>query len=247
MLTLKGKTTLITGAAGGIGIATARLFAEHEAEALYLTDVRKENLEKVVKEIERTYPACKCYYKAGDICVEAEDIALVADAVARMGRLDILANIAGISRQGDIYSLTETQWDMMFNINVKGMFFLSREAIKVMAAAKSGAIVNLASQAGRQGGIVVAPDYASSKGAVLTLTKSLAKVGAKDNVRVNSISPGLIATEMTADFGYDPKTVPLGRIGTAEDVAKTILFLASDYAGYVTGASLDVNGGVLML
>jgi 3-oxoacyl-[acyl-carrier protein] reductase len=244
--TLKAKTALITGGAGGIGAACAKMFARQGIGALTITDVRKENLLRTAGEIEKE-TGLRCISIDADIRREESDAALVAEAADRMGRLDSLVNCAGISRMGKLYDLTEEQWDLTFDINVKGLFFVCREAFKVMEKQKSGCIINLASQAARGGGIMVTPDYPSSKAAVLTLTKSLAKAGAPNNIRVNTVSPGLIATEMTASFGYDPASVPLGRIGTGDDVAGAVLFLASDYASYITGTCIDVNGGIAMI
>jgi 3-oxoacyl-[acyl-carrier protein] reductase len=246
MFTLEGKTALITGGTGGIGASVARYFAQHRIGKLTVNGTRKEKLENISAVIEKESgfkPICI----GADLRKEAAAADLVAEAVKQMGRLDILVNCAGISRQGDLYSVTEEQWDFTFDINVKGLFFVCREGFRVMEKQKGGCIINLASQAGRHGGIVVTPDYPSSKAAVITLTKSLAKAGAPKGIRVNTVSPGLIATEMTTTYGYDPATVPLGRIGTGEDVAGAILFLASDYASYITGACVDVNGGISMI
>jgi 3-oxoacyl-[acyl-carrier protein] reductase len=246
MFTLEGKTALVTGGAGGIGAAAAKMFASHGIGKMAITDVRKENLQKAAGLIEKE-TGFKSICLDADLRKEPADAALVAEAVKQMGRLDILVNCAGVSRMGDIYSVTEEQWDFTFDINVKGLFFICREAFKAMEKQGSGCILNLASQAGRHGGILVTPDYPSSKAAIITLTKSLAKAGAPKGIRVNTVSPGLIATEMTTTYNYDPKTVPMGRIGTAEDVAGALLFLASNYASYITGACLDVNGGISMI
>jgi 3-oxoacyl-[acyl-carrier protein] reductase len=246
MFTLEGKTALITGGAGGIGAACAMMFARHGLRGLALTDVRKENLLQTAANIEKE-TGLKCVCMDADLRKEESGAVLIAESVNSMGRLDILVNCAGVSRMGNLYSVTGEQWDLTFDINIKGLFFVCREAFRVMEKQKGGCIINLASQAARSGGIVVTPDYPSSKAAVLTLTKSLAKAGAPGNIRVNTVSPGLIATEMTASYGYDPSSVPLGRIGTGEDVAGAALFLASDYASYITGACIDVNGGIAMI
>ncbi|MDR2618629.1 MAG: SDR family oxidoreductase [Treponema sp.] len=246
MFSLENKTALITGGAGGIGAACALMFARHRIGAMTLTDLRKENLSETAAGIEKE-TGVKSVCIDADLRREAADAGLIAEAVKQMGRLDIVVNCAGVSRMGDLFAVTEQQWDLTFDINVKGLFFICREAFKAMEKQKSGCIINMASQAGRGGGIVVTPDYPSSKAAVLTLTKSLAKAGAPKGIRVNSVSPGLIATEMTVTYGYDPKAVPLGRIGTGEDVAGAVLFLASDYASYITGACIDVNGGIAMI
>jgi NAD(P)-dependent dehydrogenase (short-subunit alcohol dehydrogenase family) len=144
MFSLKEKTALITGGAGGIGAACARVFARHKIGRLAITDVRKENLLAVADRIEgETGVRCVCI--DADLRKEEVDAALIRDAVEQMGRLDILVN----------YEVTEQQWDITFDINVKGLFFICREAFKVMEAQKSGVIINLASQAARGGGIVV--------------------------------------------------------------------------------------------
>ena len=246
MLTLQAKTALITGAAGGIGAACALLFAQHGIQAMTLTDVREENLNAVALSI-RDKTGLNCLTIPGDLRDEAADAAMIKKSAQTMGRLDILVNCAGISRQGSLFDVSEKQWDLTFDINVKGLFFLCREAFRVMEQQGGGCIVNLSSQAARSGGIVVTPDYPSSKAAVQTLSKSLAKAGAKHQIRVNTVSPGLIATEMTQTYGYDPAAVPLGRIGTGEDVAGACQFLCSDYASYITGACIDVNGGIAMV
>jgi NAD(P)-dependent dehydrogenase (short-subunit alcohol dehydrogenase family) len=246
MFSLEGKTAIVTGAAGGIGAACAKMYARHKIGGLMLTDVRKENLDKIAAQIEAE-TGIKSVCAAVDLRKEDADKALIAEAADKLGRIDILLNCAGVSRMGNLYDVTEEQWDFTFDINVKGLFFICREVYRVMEKQGGGCIINLASQAARSGGIVVTPDYPSSKAAVLTLTKSLAKTGAAKGIRVNTVAPGLIATEMTTTFGYDPATVPLQRIGTGEDVAGAALFLASDYASYITGACIDVNGGIAMI
>ncbi|MDR2768239.1 MAG: SDR family oxidoreductase [Treponema sp.] len=246
MFTLENKTAIVTGAAGGIGAACALMFAQHGIGAMVLTDVREDRLDASAAAIEKE-TGVKSVCAACDIRSEEADKALAARAAEKMGRVDILLNCAGVSKTGSLYDVSEDQWNFTFDINVKGLFFICREVYRIMEKQGGGCIINLASQAARGGGLVVSPDYPSSKAAVLTLTKSLAKSGAARRIRVNTVSPGLITTEMTADFGYDPKTVPLGRLGTGADVAGAALFLASDYASYITGACIDVNGGIAMI
>ncbi|MDR2182409.1 MAG: SDR family oxidoreductase [Treponema sp.] len=246
MFTLENKTAIVTGAAGGIGAACALMFARHGIGAMVLTDVREDRLAAGAAAIEKE-TGLKSVCVACDIRKEEACKTLAARAGEQMGRVDILLNCAGVSKRGSLYDVTEEQWDFTFDINVKGLFFICREVYRMMEKQGGGCIINLASQAARGGGLVVSPDYPSSKAAVLTLTKSLAKSGAARRIRVNTVSPGLITTEMTADFGYDPAAVPLGRLGTGEDVAGAALFLASDYASYITGACIDVNGGIAMI
>ena len=166
--------------------------------------------------------------------------------MSKAGCLDILVNNAGVCGIISMDEITSERWDRTYSINVKGTFLFSREAMKIMKTQRYGRIVNMASQAGKVGGVMVGMDYSSSKGAVLTLTKSLAKEGAPYNVTVNSVVPGLIGTNMTESFGYDRATVPIGRIGTPDEVAGVVLFAASDLSRYMTGACLDVNGGMSM-
>ena len=162
------------------------------------------------------------------------------------GRLDILLNCAGISKPVGIYDLDMRMWDITMAVNLKGTFMFSREALKIMEKQKSGRIINMASQAGKSGGIMIGADYSASKGGIITLTRTFAKAAAASGVTVNSVAPGLIATEMTKAYNYDPATVPLNRIGTPGEVADVCLFIASDLSRYITGACLDVNGGILM-
>lgn len=164
----------------------------------------------------------------------------------RYGTVDVLVNSTVICRIVKTDDLTMEQWDRTMNINLKGTFLFSRSALKIMKSNKSGKIINVASMAGKIGGLIVGSDYPASKAAVICLTKSLAKESAPYNINVNSVAPGLINTEMTKDFGYDSASVPIGRIGTPEEVADVILFLASDMSRYITGACIDVNGGMVM-
>jgi 3-oxoacyl-[acyl-carrier protein] reductase len=222
------------------------MLAEHGLKELTITDVRKEPLDATGGLI-ADETGLSCLAIAGDIRDEKADEEMVAEAVRRMGRIDILVNCAGVSRPGSIFDVTEEQWDFTFDINVKGMFFLCRAVWRTMEEQGGGCIVNMSSQAARSGGLMLTPDYPTSKGGVLTMTKTLAKAGAPKGIRVNAVSPGLISTEMTANYHYDPQTVPMGRIGTGEDVAGAVLFLCSDYASYITGACVDVNGGLSMI
>jgi 3-oxoacyl-[acyl-carrier protein] reductase len=161
-------------------------------------------------------------------------------------RLDVLLNCAGIGRMIGLEDITIQSWDLTMQVNLRAAFFFAREALKMMMPFHYGRIINMASQAGRTGGIMIGMDYSASKGGLLTLTRSLAKIVAPYNITVNSVAPGLVITDMTASFGYDSSTVPLGRIAVPEEIADVTLFVASDLSRYMTGACLDVNGGISM-
>ena len=242
---LKDKIAIITGAAKGIGAATSHCFAGHGAKGIAIVDLDMERANATAEEIsEKT--CCDCFAVKANVASE-EDVNNVFDVtLKRYGTVDVLVNSAGICRIVNTDELTMEQWDRTMNINLKGTFLFSRWALKIMKRNKSGKIINVASMAGKIGGLIVGPDYPASKAAVICLTKSLAKESAPYNINVNSVAPGLINTEMTKDFGYDSASVPIGRIGTPEEVADVILFLASDKSRYITGTCIDVNGGMVM-
>lgn len=242
---LKGKNLIVTGGASGIGAACVKRFAEEGANYVLIVDINLEAAEKVAQEISQQTGAKIGTVKA-NVTLE-EDIKRVFDVFREnCDTLHVLLNCAGISNTKHIDEITCEQWDRTMNVNLRSAFLFSREALKMMEAQRYGRIINMASQAGKSGGITVGVDYAVSKAGILNLTKSLAKQAAPYSVTVNSVAPGLIATAMTTTFGYDPETVPLKRIGTPEEVADAVLFVASDLSRYVTGSCIDVNGGILM-
>lgn len=245
MRLLENKSAVITGAAKGIGEACARTFAAHGAGFILIADMDEAAASKTAEAIAAEY-GISCAAVKADVSSEADAVRAFAEFQKHSGRLDILLNCAGISRPVDIFDLDMKSWDLTLAVNLKGTFLFSREALRMMREQKCGTIINMASQAGKSGGIMIGADYSASKGAILTLTKTFAKVAAAYGVTVNSVAPGLIQTEMTKTYHYDPETVPLKRIGTPEEVADVCLFLASDLARYVTGACVDVNGGISM-
>lgn len=242
---IQGKTAIVTGGAAGIGAGIVRRFAEEGAKQIAIVDIDLAGADRLAGEIQQQY-GCECIPVKTSIDNEADVKACFETIASRFERLDILVNNAGVGGVIDMDDLTPARWDRTFGINVRGSFLMAREAIRLMKPHRSGRIVNMASQAGKIGGLMIGMDYSCSKGAVLTMTKSLAKVCASLGITVNSVAPGLIATGMTDTFGYDPTTVPLGRIGTTEEVADVVLFAASDLSRYVTGACFDVNGGMSM-
>jgi 3-oxoacyl-[acyl-carrier protein] reductase len=174
--------------------------------------------------------------------------------VKNCGRVDVVVNAAGVLDIKPFLEISEEEWERTFAVNVKGMFFVCQEALKRMIEQKTGCFVNFASISGKVGGVLAGADYSASKAAVICLTKSLAKVGAPHGIRANSVAPGAVYSPMLDSYYQDhaeemrgfEQNHPLGRFGRAEEVANTVLFLASDQASYITGSCLDINGGTLM-
>ena len=233
------SVSIVTGSARGIGRAVSLALAG-EGARLVLVDVDKKQLE-----------TSKSLLLEADIS-KPEDIDKIIKAVmAKFKRIDILVNNAGLCSRRAICEISESEWERLMGVNLKGTFFLSQKVLAIMKRQRSGKIVNIASLAGKVGGIAVGADYAASKAGVLSLTKSIAREGAPYGVNVNCVCPGVIRTRMTSSLpkkvlgGYK-KTIPLGRMGSPEDVANAVLFLTSSKARYITGEVLDVNGGLLM-
>jgi len=242
---LEGKIAVITGAARGIGAAVAEIFAAQGAKGLAIIDIDLAAAESTAAGISiRT--GCECAAFKADVSDESDVRAAVAAIMSRFGTIDVLINNAGILKTRTIDEITTDEWDRTMAINLKGTFLFSRAVLEVMKANRGGKIVNMSSQAGKTGGAMVGPDYAASKAAIICLTKTLAKSAAPFNIYVNCVAPGLIESEMTKDFKYDPSMVPLGRKGTIAEVANTVLFLASGMSDYVTGTCIDINGGMSM-
>lgn len=243
---LSGRTAVIIGAARGIGAATATLFAKSKIDSLILADLNYHEVERLCSSLKNDYN-CDCMPFEIDISKEDQIEQLFDKAMDHMKKVDIFVNTAGICNQLPIESINGNEWDALMAINLKGAYLSSRKALEIMKLQKYGKIINLTSLAGRVGGIATGINYATSKGALISMTMSLAKNGGPYGVNVNAIAPGFIDTEMTKDFThFVPESVPLRRIGTPEDVAYTIEFLCSDKSSYITGATIDINGGVYM-
>lgn len=246
-----GKIALVTGASSGIGAATALLLAQRGAAVAVHYYATRQGAERVVSDIQAA--GGQAFALRANVGVKAEVDAMFAELAERQGRIDILVNNAGdlIERQ-PIAEMSEDLFDRIMQLNLKGVFLCCQAALKNMLPRRDGAIVNVSSIAARHGGGPGAVAYAASKGAVLTLTKGLAREVAACGVRVNAVAPGVIATrfherhstpEMKARFLAG---IPLGRLGTAEEVAETIAFLASPRSGYLIGETIEINGGQLM-
>ena len=242
---VKDKTVVVTGGAKGIGAAIVELFAAEGAANLMIVDIDMDAANKTAKKISDKYK-CKCVAVKANVADESDVNSVFEKMKSEFGRIDIMVNNAGICKMASLDDLTMEAWDRTMDINLKGTYLFCRESFKMMREKRAGKIINMASQAGKIGGIMVGADYPASKAGVLCLTKTFAKKAAPYNINVNSVAPGLIGTEMTKAFGYENETIPLGRIGTPEDVAGAVLFLASKYSDYITGACIDVNGGMTM-
>lgn len=245
-LELEGRVALITGAASGMGAATARELAARGARVV-VVDVNGERAAVMADQIDGM-PAL-----VGDISDAAFCEAAVAGAVKRHGRLDILVNCAGIIVRADASGTSDQDWRRILDVNVSGVFFMSRAAVAVMQAQHSGAIINFGSIWGDVGAADVVA-YCASKGAVHQITRSMALDHVGDNIRINAVAPGEVNTPMLA-FGRDAPpsaeelqqladaTIPMQRLAEPVEVAKVVAFLASDAASYMTGTIVTVDGG----
>ena len=244
---LEGKVALISGGARGMGAAEAKLFSSEGARVI-LGDILEEQGQELQAEIAES--GGEAVFVRLDVTVESDWRRAVDTAVQRFGKLDILVNNAGIFDRSTVQSQTIESWDRVMGINAKGVFLGTKAAIPAMRDAGGGSIVNISSVAGLTGS-VQATSYNTSKGAVRILTKSTAIQCAADGIRCNSVHPGPVETMMldevflNSDVRAQRETgIPMGRFGTMEDVAKGVLFLASDEASYMTGSELVIDGGL---
>ena len=245
---LEGKVALISGGSRGQGAAEARLFAR-EGAAVVIADVLEEEGKKLEAEINET--GGQALFVRLDVTSETDWRNAVSETVARFGKLDVLINNAGIYRRTMIEDTTLDEWERVMSVNTTGVFLGTKHAIPAMRDAGGGSIVNISSIAG----LIGSPRggaYTASKGGVRLFTKSTALQHAADGIRANSIHPGPIDTEMIAQTLGTPEglaeslaRVPLGRVGSVDDVAYGALFLASDEASYMTGSELVIDGGVI--
>lgn len=244
---LKDKVALITGAGRGIGREIALLFAQEGAD-IAICDVNLESAEITAKDIEAL--GRKAIGLKVDVTNSAQVEEMVNKILDKFGKIDILVNNAGITRDGLLLRMSESDWDLVLNVNLKGTFNVTKSVSKVMIKQRQGKMVNIASIIGLIGNIGQA-NYAASKAGIIGLTKSTAKELALRNVCVNAVAPGFIQTDMTAKLPEDIKekmlkNIPLGKFGTAQDVAKTCLFLAGGDSDYITGQVIVVDGGMVM-
>lgn len=248
---LNNKVVLVTGGSRGIGKAICFAFAEEGAKVAVNYVANKEKAEAVAAEIKAKYNTEVFVIKA-DMAKETEVIDMIKDVNNYLGSIDVLVNNAAYCPGGPISSYSVEEWEKTFAINVTGMFVASRELVKQWQEnGVKGNIVNIASQAAFRGSTTGHLPYDSSKGAMVSFTIGLAREVAKQGIRVNGVAPGLVRTEMVAETwekrkeGYLAR-IPLFRIAETEEIASVAVFLASDAASYMTGATLDVSGGMIM-
>ncbi|MDY6122384.1 MAG: 3-oxoacyl-[acyl-carrier-protein] reductase [Porphyromonas sp.] len=246
MKLLDGKVALVTGAGRGIGRAIAKKFAQ-EGASVIITDLNiDEHVRQFVSELEAMGVKAKAYASNAADFDAAHQV--VDAAVADFGRVDVLVNNAGITRDGLMMRMTEEQWDMVINVNLKSAFNLIHALTPVMLRQRSGSIINMASVVGVSGNAGQS-NYSASKAGMIGLAKSIAKELGSRGVRANAIAPGFIITDMTNELSEEVRKqwaaqIPLRRGGTPEDVANVATFLASDLSSYVTGQVIHVCGGM---
>ena len=244
---LENKVALISGGARGIGAAIARIFAQEGAK-LVIGDILEEDGRRTAAEI--TQGGGECFFVRLDVTNEADWEQAAGEVITRFGRLDILVNNAGISARGNVEETSEADWTRTMDVNVKGAFLGSRQAIPLMRNGGGGSIINISSGAGIAPQPGTSGAYAASKGAVRIFSKSTAVQYAGENIRCNSVHPGPIETDMLRATRPDADNleamlgrVPLGRFGRPEEIAYGVLYLASDESSFVTGSELVIDGG----
>ena len=244
---LKGKVALVTGAAQGIGKAVALLLARNGADII-VSDINLEKAEETAREVEGLGQQALAVKTN---VAEANDVEkMVQTALERFGRIDILINNAGITRDKLLLRMSDEDWDAVLGVNLRGTFLCTRAVIRPMAKQKSGKIVNIASVVGTMGNAGQA-NYGASKAGVIGFTKTVAREYAPRGINVNAIAPGYIETPMTEALPEKAKEelkrmIPMDRLGKPEDVAEAVLFLVSEASTYITGQVLHVNGGIYM-
>ncbi len=244
---LSGKIALVTGAAQGIGREIALALAEDGADVA-ICDVNLDAAQKTAADIGakgRRSLAVKA-----NVAASAEATAMIDQVVEKLGRLEILVNNAGITRDGLILRMKEEDWDLVLDINLKGAFICAKAALKHMTKQRSGTIINIASIVGAMGNAGQA-NYVASKAGLIGLTKTIAREYANRGITANAVAPGFIETAMTQALSENvrqelAKQIPMGKLGTPEDVANAVRFLASPRASYISGQVLHVNGGMYM-
>ena len=242
------QVAIITGGARGIGGAIAEKFASNGAH-LAVVDVNIDAAQETADKLAKEYGVKTLALKT-DVSNSEDVDAMVKKVLDTFGQVDILVNNAGITRDGLLMRMKDEDWDLVLNINLKGVFLCTRAAIRAMTRAKSGKIINIASIVGQMGNAGQA-NYTASKGGVIALTKTTAREFASKNIRANAVAPGFINTDMTQALPDKAResmlaSIPMQKMGESDDIANAALFLASDLSSYITGHVLSVNGGMYM-
>ena len=243
----KEKVAVITGASRGIGRSIALALAAQGA-TIVAVDMDQASTEAVVAELQAA--GGKALAVVGNVTVPADVERMIDAATEAYGRVDILVNNAGITRDGLLMRMKDDDWDAVLNVNLKGAFLCTRAAFKVMSKQRYGRIINIASIVGQMGNAGQA-NYCASKAGLIGLTKSNAREMAKRSITVNAVAPGFIATAMSDALSDKVRAeltsqIPMDKLGSADDIANAVVFLASEASGYITGQVLAVNGGMYM-
>jgi 3-oxoacyl-[acyl-carrier protein] reductase len=244
---LKDKVIIVTGASQGIGLAIANVVAKNNAKVI-LWDVVEEGIRSACEELLKQGKECTA--QVVDVADEQSVKIAIEAVISKYGDIYGLVNNAGITRDNLILRLSSEQWDQVIKTNLTSMFYTCKYSIRSMLKRKEGSIVNISSVVGLMGNAGQV-NYAASKAGVIGLTKSLAREVAAHNIRVNAIAPGFIMTKMTERLSDEVKNrflqnIPMNRFGSCEEVANVVLFLLSSYSSYITGAVINVNGGLYM-
>ena len=247
MKRLEDKVAIITGAARGIGFSIAETLSEHGATSIII-DLDQEAVDAAVQQIDDM--GYRAIGFTADVTNSEEIASIFKEIHKEFGKIDILINNAGITKDGLLMKMKESDWDTVMNVNLKGTFICTQKVCRYMLKNRSGVILNISSVVGIMGNAGQA-NYAASKGGIIAFTKSSAKEFASRNIRVNAIAPGFIQTEMTDRLPQEvidnySAAIPLSRMGTVKDVANLCMFLASEEAGYITGQTIQVDGGLIM-
>ncbi len=246
-MSLNGKIALVTGAAQGIGRDIALALASDGADVA-ICDVNLDAAQKTAGDIEAK--GRKSLALKANVAASADVTAMIDKVVETFGKIDILVNNAGITRDGLILRMKDEDWDLVLSINLKGSFLCTKAALKYMSKQRGGTIINIASIVGAMGNAGQA-NYVASKAGLIGLTKTIAREYANRGITANAVAPGFIDTAMTQALSENvrqdlAKQIPMGKLGTPEDVANAVRFLASPWASYITGQVIHVNGGMYM-
>lgn len=245
---LRGKVAFVTGAAQGIGRAVALQLSANGAH-VFATDIQGGKLEELARQAEEAGEGGAISSTEMDVSRISDVEAAVAECTRQLGSPDIVINNAGVLHSTPVLQITESEWDHILDVNLKGAFFVAQKTLPHMIERRWGRIVNISSVAGRMGGYANGLAYSASKAGLIGLSHGLARRVAEHNVTVNAVAPGTTESEIIKQFTEDQKNalrsiIPLGRLGRVDDIAALVLFLSSDLASFITGAIIDINGGM---